>query len=181
MSYLDTNTGHLILPTESPFGRVSTAHPTIDLSPRTGLAYRLPDSTRTVFRAGYGGSYIEAYGGNSPMSSEIANAFSQNVTYSTIQPSPNLFFQGIPPMGPINLNNPIGTIDMINPLTKAAYAQQWDVSLQREFGKSWMVEGAYVGSKSTHLYEITDANQAIPGPGLSSPTAARFSCSRQTC
>ena len=166
LSYLDTNTGHLIVPSDSPFGRGLRRTNTLDLGPRAGLAYRLPDSTRTVLRAGYGISYIEEYGGNG--ANELQNppnAFSQNLTYSTIQPSPTTFSQGIPPMGPINLDNPPGNIDMINPLIKPASAQQWDVSLQREFGKSWMAEGAYVGTKSTHLYEITDANQAIPGPG----------------
>ena len=170
MSYLDTNTGHLILPSQSPFGRGLRRSNDHDFSPRVGLAYRLPDSTRTVLRAGYGVSYIEEYGGNG--ANELQNppnAFSQNVTYSTTALSPTSFSQGIPAMGPINLNNPIGTIDMINPLTKAAYAQTWDVSVQREFGKSWMVEGAYVGSKGTHLYQITDANQAIPGPGAIPP------------
>src|SRR5262249_22742075 len=170
MSYLDTNTGHLILPSQSPFGRGLRRTNSHDFSPRLGLAYRLPDSTRTVFRAGYGISYIEEYGGNG--ANELQNppnAFTQNVTYSPTQPSPTTFSQGIPPMGPINLNNPPGTVDMINPLTKAAYAQTWDVSVQREFGRSWMLEAAYVGAKGTHLYQIIDANQAIPGPGAIPP------------
>ena len=55
MSNLDTNTGKLILASASgPFGRGLRNTNDHNISPRAGLAYRLPDSTRTVLRAGYG-------------------------------------------------------------------------------------------------------------------------------
>jgi len=47
-----------------PFGRGLRNTNAHNISPRAGLAWRLPDSTRTVLRAGYGISYIEEVGGN---------------------------------------------------------------------------------------------------------------------
>ena len=45
--------------------------------------------------------------------------------------------------------------------------QQWNLTVQRSIGRSWVIEVGYFGSKGTHLREVSDANQ----PGLASPTA----------
>lgn len=37
--------------------------------------------------------------------------------------------------------------------------QQWNLSVQHEFGKSWILEVGYVGTKGTHLRETRDAIQ----------------------
>ena len=39
--------------------------------------------------------------------------------------------------------------------------QQWNLTLQREFGKSWMVEAGYVGTRGIHLRETRDAIQSV--------------------
>jgi hypothetical protein len=53
------------------------------------------------------------------------------------------------------------------------YAQQWNLSIQRAFGKSWLVDVAYVGTKGTHLIASTDPNQPVPGATAIANTAAR--------
>ena len=157
-----------------PGTRTATFNPH-DFAPRLGLAYRLPDSTRTVLRAGYGISYIEELGGNNanPIQNP-PNAFTQSLTYSTTQLPPTKFSDGVPAPPRIDPNNPSGNIRMISPDTKSAYAQQWDLSVQREFGRNWLAEAAYVGSKGTHLFQLIDANQPIPGPGAIPPRRPLF-------
>src|SRR5260370_26282169 len=132
MSNVDAKKGTMMLASDQePFGRGLRNTNSHDISPRAGLAYRLPDSTRTVLRAGYGISYIEEVGGNNanPIQNP-PNAFTQSVTYSTIQLPPTRFSDGIPAPAPIDPNNPFGNLRWINPTTKSAYAQQWDLHVQ---------------------------------------------------
>src|SRR5579863_5280702 len=39
--------------------------------------------------------------------------------------------------------------------------QQWNLTLQREFGKGWVVEAGYVGTRGIHLRETRDAIQSV--------------------
>ena len=39
--------------------------------------------------------------------------------------------------------------------------QQWNLTLQREFGKSWVVEVGYVGTRGIHLRETRDGIQSV--------------------
>lgn len=39
--------------------------------------------------------------------------------------------------------------------------QQWNLTLQHEFGKSWVVEVGYVGTRGIHLRETRDAIQSV--------------------
>jgi len=45
------------------------------------------------------------------------------------------------------------------------YMQQWDLSLQRQIGKDWLVSASYVGNKAVHLRAAYEQNPAIYGPG----------------
>jgi hypothetical protein len=42
--------------------------------------------------------------------------------------------------------------------------QQWNVSLQRQFG-DWLTAASYLGNHSTHLWRATELNPAVFGPG----------------
>jgi hypothetical protein len=35
---------------------------------------------------------------------------------------------------------------------KPAYVQQWNLSIQRQFGENWLVSASYIGSKTTHVW-----------------------------
>ncbi|MFN7922352.1 MAG: carboxypeptidase regulatory-like domain-containing protein [Bryobacteraceae bacterium] len=164
MSMLDFQTGRVVLASASPFGRGLRQSNPRNFAPRLGLAYRLPDSTRTVLRAGYGISYIEEFGGNgsNPIQNP-PNAFTQNVVYSTTAAPQARLRDGVPAAAPLDLRNPSGLYRFIVPYGVPAYAQQWDVSIQRELGRDWLIDASYVGSKGTHLLIGTDPNQPLPG------------------
>jgi hypothetical protein len=44
---------------------------------------------------------------------------------------------------------------------KVPNTQQWNLTLQHEFGKSWVVEVGYVGTRGIHLRETRDAIQSV--------------------
>lgn len=47
------------------------------------------------------------------------------------------------------------------------YVQQWNLNVQNQVHKNWLVTLAYVGSKGTKLFSYTEANPAIYIPGKS--------------
>jgi outer membrane receptor protein involved in Fe transport len=165
MSTIDLSNGQVVLAgKDNKFGRALRQRDANNLAPRFGVAWR--SRLYWVVRAGYGISYIEEFGGNgtNPIQNP-PNSFTQNLVYSTIQLPPAFLKDGIPPPAPLNLRDPSGQYRFIEPNAKTAYAQQWDLSLQREFGANWMIDAAYVGTRGLHVLQIIDPNQPIPGPG----------------
>lgn len=60
------------------------------------------------------------------------------------------------------------------------YMQQWNLSLQRQFGPDWVVSLDYLGNKSTHFRGGTQLNPAIyiPGKSTTNNTQARRTLSQ---
>jgi len=52
-------------------------------------------------------------------------------------------------------------------------AQDWNLSIQREVARSYVLEVRYVGTKGTHLPRNIDANPAVYGPGATAQNADR--------
>jgi hypothetical protein len=66
-------------------------------------------------------------------------------------------------------------VHITDPNYRPAVSNQWNLSLQHQFGKSTTIQAAYIGQHSDHLADILFANQkvllpdgtAVPGPYLS--------------
>src|ERR1700722_4752315 len=66
-------------------------------------------------------------------------------------------------------------VHITDPNYRPAVSNQWNVSLQHQFGSSTTIQAAYIGQHSDHLADILFANQkvllpdgtAVPGPYLS--------------
>jgi Carboxypeptidase regulatory-like domain len=52
-------------------------------------------------------------------------------------------------------------------------AQDWNLSVQREITRNYVLEARYVGTKGTHLPRNIDANPAVYGPGATAQNADR--------
>ncbi|MFN0172472.1 MAG: TonB-dependent receptor domain-containing protein [Bryobacteraceae bacterium] len=72
----------------------------------------------------------------------------------------------------VSLTNPFASSipaapspNTLSPDLTSAYAQQWNINVQREFGGANTVSLAYAGTKGTHLIRSRDLNQPRPGPG----------------
>ncbi len=125
--------------------------------PRIGIAYALND--KTVIRTGYGIFYTEAFypgwGGG-----QARDGFDANPSFSStlggIQPA---FFldQGFPqnfakpPTIDSGARNGQGLEYRPKDANRRSYAQQWNFTIDRQFGSNTQLSVAYVGSKGTRL------------------------------
>ena len=131
-----------------------------DFGPRVGFSYLVTPAT--VFRAGYGLYYgpeqLGPYGEPSPGfatpfllqdSFEVPNSSPStinSVTMSTGFPSYALTNPGDPTLFAMAL--PIRT----------PYFQQWNATVQRQFGANSALDVSYIGSKTTSMYTNQDWN-----------------------
>jgi hypothetical protein len=129
-----------------------------NFAPRVGLAWTLDE--QTVVRAGYGVYYDQS-------ALAPGEALYFNAPFFDL----NLFFS-LPGL-PLTLSNPFpSNFPFALPKTALAvqrdlrtpYMQQWNVNVQRQLGRSRVLEVGYVGSKGTKLLTARDINQPRPSP-----------------
>jgi len=54
-----------------------------------------------------------------------------------------------------------------------SYSEQWNLAVQRTFGKDWLLTVDYVGSSNHHIFNYSNINLAsLPAPGDPNPTTA---------
>jgi len=81
--------------------------------------------------------------------------------YSNVEiPAPNTFLSPSTPF-------------VMDTKARPSNAQDWNLSVQREIAKSYVLEVRYVGTKGTHLPRNVDANPAVYGPGATAQNADR--------
>lgn len=149
-------------------------------APRLGIAYSL--TQKTVFRGGYGISYVHL---NRLGSADLLGINGPQVNIATINQSmpggkPPASFRttenAFPPglASPVNFNPINANVAYIPRDTRWPYVQTWFASLQRELPMNWVVELGYTGSHSLRTPILSDYNQALPNlPGQTLGTQAR--------
>jgi hypothetical protein len=151
-------------------------------APRLGMAYSI--NPKTVFRGGYGISYVhinrlgsaDELGINGPQ--VVIGTINQTPLLANGQPNP-AFIQttaGFPSTlaNPASFNPVNANVAYIPRDTRWPYVQTWFAAIQRELPKSWVVELGYTGSHSLRVPIIADYNQALPNqPGQTLGTQAR--------
>jgi hypothetical protein len=150
-----------------------------NFAPRVGFAYRLTDSDNLVLRGGYGIYYDRP-------STRLINTQLFNYPYLGIGvgllapgvfrtfanpfiplPSPGAFPVADTVPSPLNPLSPLGVPIsglFIDPNMRTPYVQQYNVNIQYEFIKNWLLEVGYVGSKGTKLLQVVTLNQASYNP-----------------
>jgi hypothetical protein len=153
------------------FNKALVATDKKDFYPRIGLAWDPKGDGRTAVRAAYGifgtatGSY-QSIGGGAPYDlnfSLTGPSFSDpwNIAGGGKDPFPYTF-------NPSNatFSQPMG-VSSFQPGLVNGNVQQYNLNIQHQFGKDWVLQAGYVGSRGTHLSSLRDMNQALYEPGAS--------------
>jgi carboxypeptidase family protein len=162
----------------------------LDFSPRVGVVWDPRGKGQETLRAGYGLFYdmpelfyFDRFADNSPYGSVVAISPGTNTLANPYQgqSSVPLFPLPFPTPGSPNAYFPAaGGYISNDPNMKVMYAQNWNMSFEKQFGANWMFSSTYMGSKTTHIWV---ANEGNPGLNVNVPAnvAANIpSCSKYT-
>jgi len=153
----------------APAGRYDAIPQKLNLQPRIGLAYRF--ARNTVFRAGYGWFFLPGNGGIGGGNNALGGGFQAATPLFLGPPNPA---PDTPPVGATILDSFSAGLEyppstglgssvsapFTSWLTPSLY--QWNASIQHSFGRSTVVQAAYVGTRGLHLWNNTAANAANP-------------------
>jgi hypothetical protein len=145
------------------------------LSPRAGLAWTIPGSGETVFRAGFGIYTNQA-------SYSILQNLAENVPFFLLKTVANPSSKPLYTTENILTFNPTGAIgaNSVNPGFAIEYNEVWNAAIQRKLGTNTSVEVSYIGSRTVHADSATAVNVpetfggARPYPQLNAFTTIRW-------
>jgi hypothetical protein len=156
----------------------------LNFSPRAGINWDPRGKGRETIRAGYGlffdspeEFYFDRFADNSPYGSGISlsrptGGLTNPYSGQTVPPFP----QPLPTAGnPATAFFPKSGVYVNLPLNlRPTYVQQWNLSIDKQFGSNWMVSASYLGNRTNHLWLGYDANAPvfIPGSDCSSSNTA---------
>ncbi len=137
-------------------------------APRIAVAWDPKGDGKMVVRAGFGISYdyvagelmvnsadAPPYGGTEIWAGQFSNPFATN-------PGGNIYPYTPSKNAPFA---PAGTYIFVPPNLKTPSTNQWNLVVQRQLGKDWLVSASYLGSESEHLWDSYQANPAVYIPG----------------
>ena len=129
-----------------------------DFGPRFGFAWMLDPKTvlRSAYGLYYGPEQLGLFGEPSPgFSVPFLAEANYEAASSTARNSVNMA-TGFPASALTNPTTP--TLFALDPGLRTPYFQQWNATLQHQFGESMLLEVAYIGSKTTADYTNLDWN-----------------------
>jgi hypothetical protein len=163
----------LTFPGDAGFPRAGTNSKFGNIAPRVGLVWDVNGNAETVVRAGYGilydfpaMQYFDRFGFGPPWASALTL---NNPGGGFGNP-----FRDYPGGNPFPLPSPppknatfVSAGQYVNlPLNiKPSYFQQWNLSLQQQFGSNWLFSLNYIGNKGTHLWLSYQLDPAVYIPG----------------
>lgn len=151
-----------------------------NFQPRLGVAWQLEKNT--VLRAAYGISgFMEANGVNNLpyqnppfVQAHTANFSGLALPGSTLDQGFSNFPASACTVATLQALSPAclasNTLHLTNPDLRPAVDQQWNLSIQRTFGRNTSLQIGYVGNKIDHMSDIFIFNQLqLVSPGVTAP------------
>jgi hypothetical protein len=143
-----------------------------NFAPRVGLAYNI--TPKTVIRSGYGVSFIHfnRLGGENLLSYNLPGVIGVGIDQLPSQgrcsasQAPLTCFRPTQDGYPAGLLDPALTSTLssrtnyIPADTRTGYTMNWHFTIQRELGKNFVLDLAYVGNRSNKLVILSDFNEA---------------------
>ena len=144
-----------------------------NFGPRVGAVYRLTGNT--ILSSGYGLVWVEMAGITTPFTTPTF-PFLQDVSLRTLDNiAPAFLLANGPTVTPVEVTPDAGLgqgVFTVDAALGSGYAQQWNVSVQRELTANTVVEVSYVGSKiskvgipDSNINQLTEQQLAL-GPAL---------------
>jgi hypothetical protein len=168
-------TARMLVAGQDGNGRALRELDTNNLGPRVGLAYRITD--KTVFRSGFGISYVEPGQGGGQLYKNPPFFFGQQIVSDQNAVPEALVSDGVPgPVAP-DVSDPRtiqGNINAWDQGLQLAQTISWSGGIQHEIGFDTMIDIAYVGTKGNGLIRQYNLNQSLPGPGAQARRRAYF-------
>ncbi|MBK5291650.1 MAG: hypothetical protein JJE04_08260, partial [Acidobacteriia bacterium] len=142
---------------------------TNNLAPRLGITYMLTGDRKTVLRAGFGSSFVEAGQGGGQLYKNLPFFYSNVLATDQNAAPPRRLSQGLDAPVPPDLNNNAqlsgGNPNAWDYGLKSTNALQWSLGIQREVLPDLLVDVSYVGTRSLGLIANVNINQSVPGAG----------------
>lgn len=149
-----------------------------NFAPRVGLTYMLTGDRRTVLRAGFGSSFVEAGQGGGQLYKNLPFFYSNVLATDQNAAPPRRLSQGLDaPVRPDVNNN--AQLSGGNPNAwdyglKSTNTMQWSLGVQREIMTDLLVDVSYVGTRTLGLIANVNINQSAPGAGAQPPRRPFF-------
>jgi hypothetical protein len=146
--------------------------------PRIGLVLDPRGDGKMIVRASYG-MFTERFNFNSytAFSQDPPQGATITLTNGVKLDNPWATYPGGDPLPIIaskNLTFPLNANYVTHPFDyKQLYLNQWNLSIQRQLGKDWLLTGTYLGNTTIHLTGETQLNPAVYAPGATTNNIAQ--------
>mgnify|MGYP005810121893 CR=1 FL=1 len=155
----------------------------IDLNtpaPRAGITYALTSDRKTIFRSGFGISYVNMVAGGAQLYKNPPYFFSQTIATDIAGTPPVLLSNGLPVPVPPNTNDKAGlssgSFNVWDESLRQTAMLQWSAGVQRELRSDLVLDVSYVGTRGERLLvNSVNLNQSFPGPGGQGPRRPYYS------
>jgi hypothetical protein len=131
-----------------------------DWAPRVGFAWTL--RPKTVVRSGAGifyapeGNIFDDLGLNPPALAVVSQSYNASTVPSTTQ----LAFPAT--FTPVDPTNPTGTVRTTGTVRRIPRIYEWNLTVEQQFSENWVLRAAYIGTRSTNLFDHESSNLNQP-------------------
>ena len=139
-----------------------------NFEPRIGLAWQPFKNSQTVLRGGYGIFFDQTFGDvyfQKAANPPFAHLEEGNIGEALALIGMGTYFPGSGQIIQNSLSNIGGTTyPAMSPFQlnfQNAFIQEWSADVQRQIGRTWLIDIGYVGTRGLHLVQETDPNQPL--------------------